>query len=81
MEAEAKLECQSQPLQRPLLDAVDTDWRTEKLPFEDIEVPQELLPDPEADSTEEAQMTIRDLEQRWTDLDLAKFAETDSNKQ
>lgn len=30
-----------------LIDIVDNEWRNEKLPFEDIQLPLDKLPDPE----------------------------------
>lgn len=57
-----------------LLDLVDDKWREEKLPFEDVQVPLDLLPDPEADS-KESNLTLRELEQQWTDLNLGELSE------
>lgn len=37
------------PIDDLLLDIVDNAWRMEVLPFDQILVPQEKLPDPEAD--------------------------------
>lgn len=47
-----------------LIDIVDEEWRAEVLPHEDIEVPQEELPDPEAD-TAESHLTIKEQSLKW----------------
>lgn len=43
---------------------VDDDWRAEQLPHEDIEVPLEELPDPEADSAD-SHLTLKEQSMRW----------------
>lgn len=49
-----------------LIDIVDNTWRSDKLPFEDIQVPVEELPDPEADSAD-SHLTLKEQSQRWQD--------------
>lgn len=46
------------------IDIVDGDWRLEQLPHEDIEVPLEELPDPEADSAD-SHLTLKEQSLRW----------------
>jgi hypothetical protein len=41
-----------------LIDIVDNDWRQDELPFDQIEVPSEKLPDPEADG--DAHLTLKE---------------------
>ena len=52
-----------------LLDIVDKEWRTDKLPEEDIAVPIAELPDPEADNGASGE-SMREQENKWTDLAL-----------
>jgi len=51
-----------------LLDIVTDDWRKEKLPLDDINVPISELPDPEADNGQTD--SLRQQENKWTDLAL-----------
>ncbi|GBP70959.1 Anaphase-promoting complex subunit 13 [Eumeta japonica] len=59
-----------------LIDLVDSDWRVEQLPHEDIMVPLEELPDPEADSAD-SHLTLKEQSQRWQE----NFPEPPSNDQ
>lgn len=52
-----------------LVDIVDDAWREDVLPNDDILVPADELPDPEAD-TGDAHLTLREQEQKWTDIAL-----------
>lgn len=57
-----------------LMDIVDEDWQTDKLPAEDIAVPQMELPELEPDNGTTVngnQETLREQEQKWTDLGLS----------
>ncbi|CAK1549581.1 unnamed protein product [Leptosia nina] len=47
-----------------LIDIVDEEWRAEVLPHEEIEVPSEELPDPEADSAD-SHLTLKEQSLRW----------------
>lgn len=47
-----------------LVDIVDAEWRAEKLPHEDVLVPLEELPDPEADSVD-SHLTLKEQSLRW----------------
>ncbi|XP_045761597.1 rRNA-processing protein UTP23 homolog isoform X2 [Maniola jurtina] len=47
-----------------LIDIVDEEWKAEKLPDEDIQVPLEELPDPEADSAD-SHLTLKEQSMRW----------------
>ena len=51
-----------------LLDLVTDDWRKERLPLDDINVPVSELPDPEADNGQTE--SLRQQESKWTDLAL-----------
>jgi len=57
-----------------LMDIVDEDWQTDCLPVEDINVPQMELPELEPDNGTNVngnQETLREQEQKWTDLGLS----------
>ena len=65
----------SQPLRDGyLMDIVDEKWRSDTLPKEDIAVPQMELPElePENGNTSE---TLREQEQKWSDLALQTLQE------
>ena len=51
-----------------LLDLVTDDWRKERLPLDDINVPVSELPDPEVDNGQTE--SLRQQESKWTDLAL-----------
>jgi len=53
----------------PLIDIVDIAWQTDRLPDEDIAVPQMELPEAEPDNGNTNE-TLREQEQKWTDLAL-----------
>lgn len=64
----------SQPLaEGRLLDIVDNKWREEVLPFDQILVPADKLPDPEADGGD-SHLTLSEQEQKWSDLALSSLA-------
>jgi len=57
-----------------LMDIVDEDWQTDRLPIEDIVVPQMELPELEPDNSTAVNgsvETLREQEQKWTDLGLS----------
>ena len=58
-----------------LLEVVDTAWRTDVLPAEDIAVPVMELPDPEPD-TATPNLTLKELDNKWTDLMLSNLSES-----
>lgn len=56
------------------MDIVDEDWQADRLPVEDIIVPQMELPELEPDNGTNVngnQETLREQEQKWTDLGLS----------
>ena len=59
-----------------LLDLVTDDWRKERLPLGDINVPISELPDPEADNGQTD--SLRQQESKWTDLALITFQDSSS---
>ncbi|EDW09300.1 hypothetical protein AWZ03_007174 [Drosophila navojoa] len=61
------------PIDDLLLDIVDNAWRMEALPYDQILVPIEKLPDPEADGGD-SHLTLSEQEQKWTDLALGSLA-------
>ncbi|XP_055381750.1 anaphase-promoting complex subunit 13 [Condylostylus longicornis] len=61
------------PTDDNFLDIVDNEWREDELPFDQIQVPADKLPDPEADSGD-SHLTLTEQEQRWTDLALGTLA-------
>lgn len=62
-----------------LLEIVDDAWRSEKLPSDDISVPVNELPDPDADSGDN-HLTINEQENRWTDLALSSLIAVDEQR-
>lgn len=56
-----------------LLEIVDNEWCKDELPFDQIPVPSEKLPDPEADNGD-PHLTLSEQEQKWTDLALTSLA-------
>lgn len=61
-----------------LLDIVDDTWRKDELPIEDITVPLEELPDPDADNGD-THLTVREAEAKWNDLSLNPMSEQQQN--
>lgn len=57
-----------------LVDLIDDEWRNDKLPTEDIEVPAHELADPEAD-TADSHTSLKEQEQRWSDVNLNALTE------
>ena len=57
-----------------LLDIIDDQWREDRLPYEDIGVPQQELPEAEPDNGQ-GEETIREQEQKWLDLALDSMHE------
>lgn len=57
--------------ERRLMDIVDDEWRLEKLPLDDIKVPAQELPDPEADNGNTD--SLRQQEMKWTDMALGSM--------
>lgn len=55
-----------------LLDIVDSAWRQDQLPCDDIFVPVSELPDPDADNGDST-ATLKEVEAKWTDLSLGSF--------
>ena len=65
-----------------LMDIVDEDWQTDRLPVEDIIVPQMELPELEPDNGTNVngnQETLREQEQKWTDLGLSTSQDPTTN--
>ncbi|XP_049296663.1 anaphase-promoting complex subunit 13 [Anopheles funestus] len=56
-----------------LVDLVDNEWIADELPFDHIQVPCDKLPDPEADNGD-SHLTLKEQEQKWTDLALTSLA-------
>ena len=61
-----------------LMDIKDREWQTDKLPDEDIAVPQLELPELEPDNGNTNE-TLREQEQKWTDLALGSLQEQTSS--
>ena len=57
-----------------LLDLIDEIWHKERLPIDDIVVPNQELPDPESDNGD-SHMTLKELEQKWNNLALGTLSE------
>ena len=61
-----------------LLDIGKDDWRKEKLPLDDINVPAQELPDPEADNGNTE--SLRQQEMKWTDMALNTIRGSSQNE-
>lgn len=61
-----------------LLDIVDDAWRKDELPIEDITVPLDELPDPDADNGD-THLTVKEAEAKWNDLSLNLMSEQQQN--
>ncbi len=57
-----------------MMDLVDQAWKDDKLPNEDISVPQMELPELEPDNGPSNE-TLREQEQKWADLALGNLHE------
>lgn len=57
-----------------LVDLVDDAWRADVLAKEEIDLPACELPDPEADNGD-VNLTLKEQEQRWTDIALGSLGE------
>jgi len=63
-----------------LLEIIDEEWRKDTLPKDDIAVPFGELPDPEADTGNSGE-SLREQENKWTELGLANITETTATNQ
>ncbi|KAM9308767.1 anaphase-promoting complex subunit 13 [Gastrophryne carolinensis] len=52
-----------------ILDLVDDAWKEDKLPYEDVSVPLNELPEPEQD-TGGLMESVKEQEMKWADLAL-----------
>ncbi|XP_074652251.1 anaphase-promoting complex subunit 13-like [Tubulanus polymorphus] len=57
-----------------LMDLCDPQWQSDKLPMEDIAVPQMELPELEPDNGNSNE-TLFEQEQKWTDVALSNLHE------
>ncbi|CAH1402235.1 unnamed protein product [Nezara viridula] len=58
-----------------LAELIDSSWRTDQLPLDEIEVPAIELPDPEADfGRPGSEETMREIESKWRDLNLQSLS-------
>lgn len=64
-------------LEGRFLDIIDDAWRKDKLPEEDVSVPLTELPDPESDNGNAGE-SVREQENKWTDLALHQLGESSS---
>jgi anaphase-promoting complex subunit 13 len=60
-----------------IIEIVDNDWRKDKLPNEDIQVPVSMLPDPE--NNEDGVSFSLNQEEKWSDLRLTDDQLNNSN--
>ncbi|XP_053409065.1 anaphase-promoting complex subunit 13-like isoform X2 [Mercenaria mercenaria] len=56
-----------------LMDLIDEKWREDQLPEEDIAVPQMELPEIEQLENGPTTETLKEQEQKWTDLGLSSL--------
>ncbi|XP_048810748.1 anaphase-promoting complex subunit 13 [Lagopus muta] len=52
-----------------ILDLIDDAWREDKLPYEDVAIPLNELPEPEQDNGGTTE-SVKEQEMKWTDLSL-----------
>ncbi|KAK2501128.1 hypothetical protein MC885_019675 [Smutsia gigantea] len=52
-----------------ILDLIDDAWREDKLPYEDVAIPLNELPEPEQDNGGTTE-SVKEQEMKWTDLAL-----------
>lgn len=52
-----------------LMELIDDKWRQDKLPYADVAIPESELPDAEPDNGPNPE-TLKEQEQKWTDLAL-----------
>ncbi|KAG8447674.1 hypothetical protein GDO86_014980 [Hymenochirus boettgeri] len=52
-----------------ILDLIDDAWREDKLPYEDVTIPLNELPEPEQDNGG-ATESVKEQEMKWADLAL-----------
>ncbi|KAJ8034311.1 Anaphase-promoting complex subunit 13 [Holothuria leucospilota] len=56
-----------------LLDIVDDEWRKEKLPNDDIQVPIEEVP--ELDNGNDDRESLKDQDKKWTDVAIQNISQ------
>ncbi|KAL4228543.1 AN1-type zinc finger protein 1 [Mactra antiquata] len=54
-----------------LMDFIDEKWREDQLPEDDIAVPETELPEVEQSENGPSTETLKEQEQKWTDLGLS----------
>ncbi|XP_038271933.2 anaphase-promoting complex subunit 13 isoform X2 [Dermochelys coriacea] len=52
-----------------ILDLIDDAWREDRLPYEDVAIPLNELPEPEQDNGGTTE-SVKEQEMKWTDLAL-----------
>ncbi|XP_005993753.1 anaphase-promoting complex subunit 13 [Latimeria chalumnae] len=57
-----------------ILDLVDDAWREDKLPYEDVTIPLNELPEPEQDNGGTTE-SVKEQEMKWADLALHNLYE------
>uniref|UniRef100_A0A8D2BAV0 Anaphase-promoting complex subunit 13 n=1 Tax=Sciurus vulgaris TaxID=55149 RepID=A0A8D2BAV0_SCIVU len=57
-----------------ILDLIDDAWREDKLPYEDVAIPLNELPEPEQDKGG-IRESVKEQETKWTDLALQDLHE------
>ncbi|NP_001017240.1 anaphase-promoting complex subunit 13 [Xenopus tropicalis] len=61
-----------------ILDLIDDAWREDKLPYEDVTIPLNELPEPEQDNGG-ATESVKEQEMKWADLALQYLHENISS--
>ncbi len=57
-----------------LIDIVDKEWMLDKIPYPDVNVPNEELPDTEFnDLNGHSNQTLKEIEMKWTETGLQKL--------
>ncbi|XP_046865040.1 anaphase-promoting complex subunit 13-like [Xenia sp. Carnegie-2017] len=62
-----------------LIDIVDNQWRKDQLPADDVVVPEKELPPTDDTDNIDVSETLREQEEKWTDLGLQDFQQSPRN--
>ena len=58
------------PADGRLIERIDSSWKIDQLPFDEIEVPVYELADPDADNGQSNLESIREIDSKWRDFEL-----------
>ncbi|KAK6467979.1 anaphase-promoting complex subunit 13-like [Huso huso] len=73
----AGMDCEVQRDGR-ILDLIDDAWKEDRLPYEEVTIPLNELPEPEQDSGGSTE-SVKEQEMKWSDLALQSLHENTPN--